>query len=108
MTVQKQDIDISWELSITMGVHQLQHSWGWGMKSQTTQKIGAYVIQFDEHAYFSIGCNRVGKKHQSPGDSSRDRFISWLVVTYSFSHNHGSGKRLYLKGIYYWGPFSLP
>ena len=21
---------------------------------------------------------------------------------YSFSHNHGSGKRLYLKGHYYW------
>ena len=24
------------------------------------------------------------------------------VHVYSFSHNHGSGKWLYLKGIYYW------
>ena len=54
MTVQKQDIDISWELSITMGVHELQHSWvgGWYPENRGN------VIQFDERAYFSIGWGR--------------------------------------------------
>ena len=26
----------------------------------------------------------------------------YKLADYSFSHNHGSGKRLYLKGNYYW------